>query len=222
MERIDGKCPQCGEITKVIPERETCFCSKCRAQINVQESIRLLQKAGDTPPTVGNQPVRAEIRTSTAKRREERERQADAKARATDVAQRINDMFQLCSSEQDFLMLRSQILNMNIAENEKAELLSALDAATKQRLQTTFDLAAQYAEANESPASLILGCIVIIATGLAINYFFTMKWPGIIAGVLVALALLGKLMAKGDKRKMEECKKAVELLQKYREAGYKI
>lgn len=222
MTKVDGKCPQCGEMTKVNTEKEFCFCGKCGAQIDVQKSIQLLQEAESTRPTVGSEPVRSGMRTSTSQKREERERQAATKARAADVAKRIDDMMQLCSNEQDFLMLRAQILNMNIAENEKAELLSALDAATKQRLQTAFELAAQYAEANESPASLILGCIVIIAIGLAINYFFTMKWPGIIAGALVALALLGKLTAKGDKRKMEECRKAVELLQKYREAGYKI
>lgn len=119
-------------------------------------------------------------------------------------------------------MLRKRILDMALSEREKGMLLSVLDEMTKQRLKDTLKKAADYKSSLESPVTGIIGAIVIAAIGLAINYFFSMKWPGIVCMILAVLALIGFISDHFDKKGMEENKKAAELIEEYRKQGYKL
>lgn len=212
MARTEGKCPICGALIHVNDEKETGHCGKCGAEINVLKSIRLLQTEESAPvtQTVG----------STARRvkKEMKEREAEIVFKARESEREIHDMFQLCTDEQDYLMLRPQILEMNISDSDKAQLLEALDQATAQRLESTIKNAKDYQESNGSLLSIIGVCVFFAAVGLAINYFFSKVWPGRIGVVLAIIYFVGQMMNRHSKEK----KAAAELVAQYRKMGYKI
>lgn len=217
MSRVSGKCPICGEIIHVNDEKQIGHCGKCGKGIDVAESIRLFQ----INPTAQTEAHQASVSQRHIKR-EQREREAEQKAQADNAKQHIHDMFQQCSNEQDYLALRSRIMGMAVSDGEKARLLEALDEATKERLTDTIKKAKDYAESQESPASTLLGLAVIIAIGFAINHFFSVTWPGIVAVILSAFGIFGAISERCDKKKVAENKAAADLLAKYRELGYKI
>lgn len=216
MAKVFGKCPHCGEIIPVNDEKETGFCSKCGQQLDVQQSIlayQSLDAAGPAP--VQQDQGKATTRSSTAQRRQ-------ATPRAANSSQKVREMFQMCSSEQDFLMLRSNVLQMSVSDTEKADLLAALDEATKERLSATLQLAKEYEESKESPMNTILGCILLVVIGFAIQHFFSIGWAGIASIVLAALGIFGTMTDKLDKTKAGQRASAASLIAAYREQGYKI
>ena len=201
MALASGKCPKCGEIIKVNAEKESGFCSKCGQQIDVQQSLSLFAQA---------RPVR---KAPTQSARAAAPLNADAK---------IKEMFEFCGSESDFLMLRSKVMEMSVSDTDKAKLLEALDQATKKRLAEAFEKAEKYKSATESPMSTIIGGICLAAIGLAVNYFFHMKWPGIAGVALGALGIIGSFMDRFNKKEMQANKAAADLIALYRSRGYKI
>lgn len=218
-----GICPHCGAVVPVKDELETGFCVKCRQQLDVRQSILAYQSSGATEQaTVQQIQEETTLRSSTAQRRQAREEAAGTKARAANAKQKVREMFQMCSSEQDFLMLRGKVLQMDKTDAEKADILAALDEATKERLSDTIKLAKEYEESKESPMSLILGCIFIVAIGFAIQHFFSIGWAGIASIVLAVLGLFGSFSDKMDKKKTEQRQSAAELISAYREQGYKL
>lgn len=219
---VNGKYPQCGAVTKVNETKETAFCTQCGNQINVQQSIYLLKAAERARPDHAQAGQTNHTRTTTSQRRENRERAAEKQVMEAETRQKVSDWLQMCSTEQDFLMLRKRILDMALSEREKGMLLSVLDEMTKQRLKDTLKKAADYKSSLESPVTGIIGAIVIAAIGLAINYFFSMKWPGLVCMILAVLALIGFISDHFDKKGMEENKKAAELIEEYRKQGYKL
>lgn len=208
MEKVFGICPICQKTISVDPEKETCHCVKCGKEITIQESIQLYKKHGGDPsaPVPHKQP----------------QQEARPKNRTKSPDIRIDEMFQLCNKEEDFLMLRSNIQNMAIPDHEKSKLLDVLNKKTAIRLQDTLAKAKEYSESQESPASMIIGCIIIAAIGLAINYFFSKTWPGIIMCALAVLGVIGSLADRANKTKVAENKRAAELIQAYRDQGYQI
>lgn len=244
MARVSGKCPSCGQIIHVNDERESGHCGKCGVEISTQEAILLFQKSQSASSGVASHfepsqsdPLRQQRRAERARERAEREQQ-QAKDRAeqerqqsreraekeqNDAASRIiQDMFQLCASEQDYMALRARILQMDRPDKEKARLLACLDSATSQRLKETIEKAKTYSESQESPLNLVLGFAVIAGIGLLINYFFHMRIPGIIAIVLAVIGVFGNLHDRYDKKTAAENKAAAELIEQYRKLGYKI
>lgn len=119
-------------------------------------------------------------------------------------------------------MLRSKIMEMNISDGEKAHLLEILDNATKQRLENTLKKAKDYEESQESPLSLLLGCIVIAGIGLAINHFFSMTWPGVVSVGLAIIGVIGNISDRHNRKNIEENKNAAELIEQYRKLGYSV
>lgn len=219
MARVSGKCPVCGEIIRVNDEKAIGHCGKCGAEINVSESIRLFQ----TSPTTATTPLQPQATTSQRRvKREQREHEAEIKAQADNAKQYIRDIFQQCSNEQDYLALRPKIMGMNVSDAEKARLLEALDVATKERLVDTIKQAKDYEESQESPVSMLIGFVVIIAIGFVINHFFSVTWPGIVAVVLSVIGLIGNINDRLNKKKIAEGKAAAELITEYRKLGYKI
>ena len=208
MEKVFGICPICQKTISVDPEKETCHCVNCGKEITIQESIQLYKKHGGDPsaPVPHKQP----------------QQEARPKNRTKSPDIRIDEMFQLCNKEEDFLMLRSNIQNMAIPDHEKSKLLDVLNKKTAIRLQDTLAKAKEYSESQESPASMIIGCIIIAAIGLAINYFFSKTWPGIIMCALAVLCVIGNLADRANKTKVAENKRAAELIQAYRDQGYQI
>lgn len=218
MARVSGKCPVCGAITRVNDEKERGHCVKCGAEINVSESIQLFQSnpVSETAAQTPSEPSQRQLR------REQREREAESKAQIDQAQQRIHDMFQLCANEQDYLMLRPKIIEMDLSDSEKAHLLEALDNATKKRLKDKFESANSYKESQESSWSILLGFVVIIGIGLAVNHFFSMVWPGRIAIGLAVIGLFGVVSDRFNKKKLSEGKQAAALIEEYRKLGYKI
>lgn len=132
-------------------------------------------------------------------------------------------MWEFCNSEQDFLMLRSKIQqDMTISDSDKSKMLDILNKKTATRLKETMAKAKDYSESQQSPISTILGCIIIAAIGLAINYFFSKTWPGIIMCALAVIAIIGTLADRNNKSKIAEDKRAAELIQAYRDQGYRL
>lgn len=219
MAKVFGKCPVCSEIIRVNDEKETGHCGKCSVEINVPESIRLFNA---NPSAETAQPQTQAATSQRRVKREQREREAEIKAQADNARQYIHDIFQQCSDEQDYLALRPKIMEMNTTDAEKARLLEALDVATKERLADTIKQAKDYAESQESPASMLIGFVAIIAIGFAINHFFSVTWPGIAAVILCVIGLFGTISDRCNKKKVAENKAAAELIAEYRKLGYKI
>lgn len=209
MEKVPGICPVCKATITVNPEKESGFCSKCRAIINNLESIQLYKAHGGATqaPPVYRQPQQT----------------ARPKNRSVSPETRVNEMWEFCNSEQDFLMLRSKIQqDMTISDSDKSKMLDILNKKTATRLKETMAKAKDYSESQQSPISTILGCIIIAAIGLAINYFFSKMWPGIIMCALAVIAIIGTLADRNNKSKIEEDKRAAELIQAYRDQGYRL
>ena len=135
---------------------------------------------------------------------------------------RIEEMFTLCGREEEFLMLRQKILQMEVEEEEKATLLMALDDATRVRLDPIIELAEDYEEIRDFPVGNVIGCTVLAGIGLVINYFFSMKWPGIICCILAVLSIAGTMMDRVDRKKVAREREAAEWIERYRKQGYKI
>ena len=207
MALASGKCPKCGEIIKVNAEKKSGFCSKCGQPIDVQPSLSLFAQAQEPAQA---QPVR---KAPTQSARAAAPLNADAK---------IKEMFEFCGSESDFLMLRSKVMEMSVSDTDKAKLLEALDQATKKRLAEAFEKAEKYKSATESPMSTIIGGICLAAIGLAVNYFFHMKWPGIAGVALGIIGIIGTFMDRFNKKEMQANKAAADLIALYRSRGYKI
>ena len=228
MARVSGKCPICGEIIHVNDEKISGHCGKCGAEISVYESIQLLRGQPDVATVRQREPIASQQKMDTRERtgsetplrqvrRENRAQELEAKTRATGAVQTIRDMFQLCSSEQDYLMLRPKIMKMEITDSEKARLLEALDAATKERLKDVMKKAKDYEENQQSPLYLLVGCAVIIGVGLLINPIV-----GMIAIALSVIGVIGNMSERNNTKKIEENKAAAELIKQYRDLGYKI
>lgn len=222
MAKVWGKCPHCGEVVPVNDEREVGHCAKCGQPLDVQQSIRAYQLSGGAEQASAPQGHREEsVRDSTLQRRQAREDAAAIRAQAANAAQKIQEMFQMCSSEQDFLMLRSKVLQMSISDSDKAGLLAALDSATKQRLSATLALAEEYEKKQkESPGNLLLGCIFLVIIGFVLQKFI--PFAGIASVVLAAFGFWGSMTDQKDPKKAELRQNAAALISAYREQGYKI
>ncbi|MBR2928351.1 MAG: hypothetical protein IKC24_04250 [Oscillospiraceae bacterium] len=194
MAKILGKCPICSEIIPLNDEKETGFCSKCGNQVNVRECVDLYIADNETESSL-----------STNAR----------STRRKSPTQTINELFQLCSSEDEFLGLRQRILEMDVDDSTKVQLLALLDERTAQRLEPLFAQEKEYNEAHSTSfGSYLIGCVAIFVIGC----FFGRK--GIIIGsVLVILAFIGRY---SEMQKTKNFATAVKLLQKYRSLGYHI
>ena len=229
MAKTAAKCPVCGAIIHVNDEKESGHCVKCGAEINVLESIQLYKvrpesEDGYQREAAVSQSEECETAGVSQRqlRREAKAREAEAKTRAVETEQTIHNMFQLCTNEQDYLMLRPKIMDMNVDDNEKAALLEALDSATQDRLEDVLEKAKDYKDSQESPLNLLIGAVAIAGIGLAINHFLSMFWPGAIAVALAVIGFIGNISDRHDKKKLAENKAAAELIEQYRKLGYKI
>ncbi len=218
MAKVNGKCPVCGALIHVNDERALGHCGKCGAEINVQQSIQLLGEqptpaAQETPDAVPS-PARNPQRQL---RREARTQSAAQRSSAADAEKTVQEMFLFCSNEQDFLMLRSKIMGLDVTDHEKAALLAALDTATKERLKDMMEKAKKYEENQVSPGTLLLGCVVIVG-----GCFFLNPIAGLAALAFCAIGLIGNMSERHDQKKLADGQYAAQLIQQYRDLGYKI
>ena len=185
------------------------YYDQCRAagEINTQQSIQLLRELGGTPVAAAAPAPQEAPRVRT---------------KAIDPNKRIQEEFQLCCSEEDFLNLRSKILAEDISDHDKASLLEALDIATRKRLAEVMEKANAHEESQKSPGSILLGCVFIIIIGFVCSYLFSVRWPWIVRVVIGVLGFLGNIMEKNDKGKIKENEQAAALIAAYRQRGYKL
>ena len=222
MAKAKGKCPVCGASIYVNDEKETGHCTQCGAQINVAESIQL---ASQNAP-ISTAPVRAAAATTPqpssqrAARRTERTQKAELRAQQTSAVQIIHDMFQICTTEQDYLMLRPKVMQMDVSDAEKARLLEALDDATKKRLSDVLEKAEEYKKDQDSPG---MGCMIAMVIGIAVVLlFFLGPIPAVIWAGLGIIGLFYNNKEQNDEKKKAEKKAAADLIAQYRKLGYKI
>lgn len=180
------------------------YYDQCRAagEINTQQSIQLLRELGGTPAA------------AVAPASQEATR---VRAKAIAHNKRIQEEFQLCYSEEDFLNLRSQIMAEDILNHDKAILLEALNIAARKRLAEVMEKAKAYEESQKSLGSILLGGAFII--GFVCSYLFSVRWPWIV-GVVIGgvLGFLGNIMEKNDKGKIKGNEQAVALIAAYNPA----
>lgn len=222
MAKAKGKCPVCGASIYVNDEKETGHCTQCGAQINVAESIQL---ASQNAP-ISTAPVRAaadatpQPSSQRAARRTERTQKVELRAQQTSAVQTIHDMFQICTTEQDYLMLRPKIMQMNVSDAEKARLLEALDNATQKRLAGVLEKAEEYKKDQDSPG---MGCMIAVVIGLAVALlFFFGPIPAVVWAGLGIMGLFYNNKEQNDEKKKAEKKAAADLIAQYRKLGYKI
>lgn len=203
MSRTQAKCPLCGAIISVNDERENGFCTSCGKQIDVKKSIQLLEQSGQSDSSFLNvEPSPAKIKKKAP-------------------GQVIMECFELCSREDEFLGLRSKVMNMNVDDSEKAQLLRALDEATKNRLKDQIALADSYNQnqkSKEPVLPVVIFCIIIFFIGFAVSG----TWKYICWGVGV-FGIIGAFYNNSEgKAAKKEGKAAAELVERYRSLGYKI
>lgn len=161
--------------------------------------------------------LREQKRAEEAKLQEQQRLQKEAEAR---ISQTIDNMFQFCTTEQDFLQLRSKVIDMDCSEGEKAKLLEELDLATQERLKDTLKKAKNWEDSQESPLQTLTTGIVMLVLCLLVRHFFSTV--GTILTVIVAAGLIFNYVERFDKKKQAENKAAAELIDQYRQQGYKI
>ncbi len=161
--------------------------------------------------------IREQKRAEEAKLQEQKR---IAEAEEARIDQAIYDMFQLCTTEQDFLQLRSKIMGADYSNSEKAKLLETLDFATEDRLKDTIKKAKEWEKSQESPLNTLAGAVILAGIGFVVRKFFPKI--GIVLIALAFIGLIGDLVDRLDKKKRTENKAAAELIAKYRQLGYKI
>lgn len=222
MAKAKGKCPVCGASIYVNDEKEIGHCTQCGAQINVTESIRLAAQDAtiSTPPARTAASATPQTSSQRAARRTARTQKAELRAQQTSAVQTIHDMFQICTTEQDYLMLRPKVMQMDVSDAEKARLLEALDDATKKRLSDVLEKAEEYKKDQDSPG---MGCMIAMVIGIAVVLlFFLGPIPAVIWAGLGIIGLFYNNKEQNDEKKKAEKKAAADLIAQYRKLGYKI
>ena len=234
-ERESGFCGQCGAAIQV-QECIQLFQSSGEAapataaaagvaatQDEVARRREEREKAKEAEMRLKEKQLDAELKAKAQREAEEaklREQQRQQEAEEKRISQAVENMFQFCTTEQDYLQLRSKVLAMDCSEDEKAKLLEELDRATQERLKDTIKKAKDWKESQESPMNIVWGGIVLVLICLFItNYFPT------VGGILTVIVIIGLISAykdRKDKNKQAENKAAAELIDQYRQQGYKI
>ncbi len=234
-ERETGHCGQCGAAIQVqeciqLLQRSGGTASvaavSAQAAVDQEEVARRRQereRAREAEARLREKQVEAELKAKAqreaeeAKLREQKRRQEEEGKR---ISQTIDNMFQFCTTEQDFLQLRSKVLGMDCSESEKAKLLEELDFATEERLKDTIKKAKSWKESQESPVGTLVGCVVLLLICLFARKFF--PTVATILAVIIVIGMVGIIMDRFDKKKQAENKAAAELIDQYRQQGYKI
>ena len=151
------KCPSCGKVSMVDEGTMEDICPYCGEFFSESKGGLVSAKPAKAPSASENQP-----------------------GWRKSPAQKVSDMFTLCSSEREFLGLRERIMQMDTADEEKVLMLNALDQATKTRLADVMEDAAEYETKKKEKmglGALIITCIVIAGIG----FYFWGTTGGLIA-----------------------------------------
>lgn len=232
MATISVKCPSCNAIVKVKEEKEFAFCTNCGEKIQVQEALENTASATISEGTIPTQPLEMPVenqahalRESTASRRKEREEAALARKKAEELSCATHNMIVACKSEEDYMMLRSKVSDLDIPAEDKAEMICQIEETIKKRLKPILINAEKYARIQSGkPTTMPIRnqCILLLIVGSLINMIFDATAPGVICVIAAVVLYLKNKNDKPDSAKEEEYKQAAEAIARYRELGYKI
>lgn len=238
-EKESGHCGQCGAAIQVqeciqlfqssgeaVPATSAAPTASAQVAADQEEVARRRQereKAKEAEMRLKEKQLEAELKAKAQREAEEaklREQQRQQEAEAKRISQSIENMFQFCATEQDYLQLRSKVLAMDCSEDEKAKLLEELDRATEERLKDAIKKAKDWAESQKSPLTTIVACVVFLMIGLSVRGAHPVI--GTALAVLAVVGGIGIAMDRLDKKQQAENKAAAELIDQYRQQGYKI
>ncbi len=115
-------------------------------------------------------------------------------------------------------MLRNQVVEGSYSNDMKLKILDLLDGYVKEELKEEITLADSIEEIKKEKSNLLLGAVGIVVIGIIVSVFFPIAW---LIGIVLAMA--GYVASKKDNdEKMKKAVSAIERVEKYRQAGYRI
>ena len=123
-------------------------------------------------------------------------------------------IYKSAQDESEKLMLRNQVVEGSYSNDMKLKILDLLDGYLKEEIT----LADSIEEIKKEKSNLLLGAVGIVVIGIIVSVFFPIAW---LIGIVLAIA--GYVASKKDNdEKMKKAVSAIERVEKYRQAGYRI
>lgn len=130
----------------------------------------------------------------------------------------IDLLYKSAKNDEEKIAIRQKILQTSYPNDIKSGLLDILDETIKDELKQEIALANSLKEIEKDNSNLVPGVIAFVVIGFVVSIWFPIAW---IIGIV--LAVLGYSSAKKENaEKLENARKAVEKVEKYRSAGYHI
>lgn len=127
-------------------------------------------------------------------------------------------LYKSAKDENEKLMLRQTVVQASYPDEVKVTILDALDEYIRAELTQEIALANSIEEIQKDNSTLIPGVIGMVIIGFVVSIFFPIAW---VIGIL--LAVVGYFSAKKEnKEKMQSAMIALEKVEKYRKAGYRV
>lgn len=127
-------------------------------------------------------------------------------------------IYKSAQDESEKLMLRNQVVEGSYSNDMKLKILDLLDGYVKEELKEEITLADSIEEIKKEKSNLLLGAVGIVVIGIIVSVFFPLAW---LIGIVLAIA--GYVASKKDNdEKMKKAVSAIERVEKYRQAGYRI
>lgn len=130
----------------------------------------------------------------------------------------IGLLYKSAKNDDEKIEIRQKILQTSYPNDIKSELLDSLDETIKDELNQEIALANSLREIEKDNSSSLVGFVGIVVIGFVVSIWFPIAW---IIGIV--LAVLGYFSSKKENaEKLKNARKAVEKVEKYRSAGYRI
>lgn len=127
-------------------------------------------------------------------------------------------LYKSAQDENQKLMLRNNVVQGSYADDMKIKILDLLDGYVKEELKEEIILADSVKEIKKEKSNLLLGAVGIVVIGFITSVFFPIAW---IIGIV--LAIVGYVSGKKEcETKMQSAVTALEKVEKFRKAGYRI
>lgn len=127
-------------------------------------------------------------------------------------------LFKSAQDENEKLLLRNNVVQGSYSDNVKVKILDLLDEYIKTELKEEIILSDSIEEIKKDKSNLLPGVVVMVVIGFIVSVFFPIAW---IIGIVLAVA--GYISSKKDyEAKMQKALIALEKVEKFRKAGYRI
>lgn len=127
-------------------------------------------------------------------------------------------LYKTSKDENEKLLLRNSVIQGAYDNDVKIKILDLLDAYMREELKSEVNLANSLPEIKKQKSNLLLGAVAIVIIGFIVSIFFPFAWL-----IGIVLSVFGYISAKKEKEvEMQKATAALEKVERYRNAGYRL